>query len=200
MGRVKRTLVAKIFLTMIGPMLTYGLYYLDLFSDTYNMITLFINCHFYYGVMSLAIMLLSYITTTICLKYKFDQDFKKALLYPYYHGQNLFIHTKNNVMAIWNGQPLPEESEESKLFGHYVAFFEAMTESMPQLCLQLIVLRILGLSNNPYESFNQTLSLYTSLISFCLLYSKVSFNNMSTESLLNNNMYLTSIVLIIELY
>ena len=175
MERVKRTFVAKILLTIIGPLLTYGLYYFDLYSDTYNMITLFVNCHFYYGLTSLTIMLISYISTAMFLKYKFNQDFKKALLYPYYHGQNLCICTKNNVLAIWNGQPLPEESEESKLFGHYVAFFEAMTESMPQLCLQLIVLRIFGLSTQSFESFNQTLSLYSSLLSFCLLFSKVSF-------------------------
>ena len=177
MERVQRTLVAKIILTIIGPLLTYGLYYFDLYSDTYNMISLFLNCHYYYGTMSLAIMLVSYISTAIFLKFKFNQDFKKALLYPYYHGQNLYICIKSNVMAIWNhnGQPLPQESEESKLFGHYVAFFEAMTESMPQLCLQLIVLRIFGLSTHSFESFNQTLSLYSSLVSFCLLYSKVSF-------------------------
>ena len=175
MEKIKRTFVAKLLLTIIGPLLSYGLYYFDLYSDTYNMITLFVNCHFYYGSMSLAIMLISYISTAIFLKYKFDQDFKKALLYPYYHGQNLFICTKNNVLAIWHGQPLPQESEESKLFGHYVAFFEAMTESMPQLCLQLIVLRIFGLSTQSFESFNQTFSLYSSLVSFCLLFSKVSF-------------------------
>ena len=174
MQRIKRTLVAKIVLTIIGPLLTYGLYYSDLCSDTYLIITLFLNCHFYYGIMSLAIMLASYFTTAIFLKYKFNQDFKKAFLYPYYHGKNLLIHTKNNIMAIWNGQPLPDESEESQIFGHYVAFFEAMTEAMPQLCLQLIVLRIFGLSSQSFEQFNQTLSLYSSLISFCLLYAKVS--------------------------
>ena len=183
MQRVKNNLVVKIILTLIGPVLTSGLYYFDLYSDTVFMITLYMNCHVYYSIMSLAIMLVSYMSTAIYLKFKLNQDFKKAFLYPYYHGQNLLIHTKNNIMATWNGQSLPEESEESKLFGHYVEFLEAITESMPELCLQLIVLRVFGLSNDPFTSFNQTLSLYSSLISLCILFSKVSFQPSYTRSL-----------------
>ena len=171
--RFKECLV-KILLTLSGPIFTYGLYYIDIFSDLLFMITLFINCHKYYGITSLSIICVSYATTSVFVKFKFNIEFKKSLRYPLKHSKNLFHHVKDSIMSIWMGEPFPDEPEESKVFGHHIAFLEAMSEAMPQLCLQLIVLREFGVSKEPFQSFTQSSSLYSSLISICLLFSKVS--------------------------
>ena len=175
MERLKGTLV-KIFLTLSGPILTSGLYYTDIISDILFMLTLFLNCHTFYCTASLSIILLSYATTVVFLKFKFNIKFKLALCYPFKYSKNLFCHLKDSIMAIWRGDPLPEESEESKVFGHHIAFLETMSESVPQLCLQLIVLREFGLSKDIFQAFTQTTALYSSVIATCLLFSKVSKN------------------------
>ena len=174
MQRLKESLL-KIVLTLSGPIFTYGLYYFDIFSDFFFMITLFMNCHKYYGITSLTIICLSYATTAVFIKFRFNIEFKKSLCYPLNHGKNLLIQVKDSIMSIWNGKPFPDESEESKVFGHHIAFMEAMSESMPQLCLQLIVLREFGVSKEPFQSFTQSSCLISSLISICLLFSKVSY-------------------------
>ena len=69
-------------LTLSGPIFTYGLYYFDIFSDFFFMITLFMNCHYYYGLTSLSIICLSYTTTAIFVKFKFNIEFQKSLCYP----------------------------------------------------------------------------------------------------------------------
>ena len=80
---------------------------------------------------------------------------------------------KANTIAIWSGEELPEEDEKDKLYGHCIIFFEAMTESMMQLCLNVLVLREFGLSQNDFEAFNQISGLFSSLISIILLFAKV---------------------------
>ena len=161
-------------LTLSGPIFTYGLYYFDIFSDFFFMITLFMNCHKYYGIISLSIICVSYATTSIFVKFKFNIEFKKSLCYPLKHSQNLLNQLRDSVMSIWKGEPYPDEAEEAKVFGHHIAFLEAMSESMPQLCLQLLVLREFGVSKEPFQSFTQSSCLISSLISICLLFSKVS--------------------------
>ena len=171
--KFKGLTIIKVFETLIGPIKSYGLYYYDIISDFLFMITLFRNCHFKYGITSLSIMILSYLTTMIYLTVYMKQNFKKSLIYPYYHGRNLLSQTKKSILAIWHGEDLPEESDESKHFGHCVRFLESTTESVLQLCLSCLVLNEFGLSTNEYEKFNQLTSLLTSLISICLLFSKV---------------------------
>ena len=161
-------------LTLSGPIFTYGLYYFDIFSDFFFMITLFMNCHYYYGLTSLSIICLSYATTAIFVKLKFNIELKKSLGYPLKHSQNLLNQLRDSIMSIWKGEPFPDETEEAKVFGHHIAFLEAMSESMPQLCLQLLVLREFGVSKEPFQSFTQSSCLISSLISICLLFSKVS--------------------------
>ena len=94
-------------------------------------------------------------------------------MFPYYHGRNLFKKMKANAIAIWNGEELPEEPENEKLYGHYIMFFETMTESLMQLCLNLLILREFGLSPNRFEASNQISGLFSSLISTILLFAKV---------------------------
>ena len=76
-------------------------------------------------------------------------------------------------MAIWKEDPLSDEPEESKVFGHHIAFLETMSESVPQLCLQLIILRQFGLSKDIFQALTQTTALYSSVIATCILFSKV---------------------------
>ena len=173
MQRLKETLV-KIFLTISGPILSYGLYYCDIISDILFMVTLFLNCHTFYCTTSLSIILLSYATTVVFMKFKLNIKFKQALCYPFSHSKNLWCHLKNCILAIWNESTFPDEPEESKVFGHHVAFLETLSESVPQLCLQLIVLREFGLSTNTFQALTKTTALYSSLFATCLLFSKVS--------------------------
>ena len=99
------------------------------------------------------------------------------------HSKNLLKQLKDSILSIWKGEPFPDEPEESKVFGHHIAFLEAMSESMPQLCLQLIVLRQFGVSKEPFQRFTQTSCLFSSLISICLLFSKVSYSVISYDFL-----------------
>ena len=63
------------------------------------------------------------------------------------------------------------ESEEHKIFSHQIAFMEALSESIPQLCLSCLVIREFGL--NPSSAFRQLSSLLSSLTSTLLAFSKV---------------------------
>ena len=94
-------------------------------------------------------------------------------MFPYHHGRNLFIQMKANTIAIWKGEELPEQPEKDKLYGHCIIFFETMTESLMQLCLNTLVLREFGLSPNRFEASNQISGLLSSLISIILLFAKV---------------------------
>ena len=116
MQRLKESLL-KIVLTLSGPIFTYGLYYFDIFSDFFFTITLFMNCHKYYGITSLTIICLSFATTAVFMKFRFNIGLKKSLCYPLNHSKNLLIQLKGSIMSIWNGEPFPDKPEESKLFG-----------------------------------------------------------------------------------
>ena len=94
-------------------------------------------------------------------------------MYPYYHGRHLFNQMKANTRAIWRGEELPEEPAKEKSYGHCIIFFETMTESLMQLCLNALILREFGLSPNGYERSNQISGLFSSLISIILLFAKV---------------------------
>ena len=94
-------------------------------------------------------------------------------MFPYHHGKNLFKQMKANTIAIWRGEELPEQNEKDKLYGHCIIFFETMTESLMQLCLNTLVLREFGLSPNRFEAFNQLSGLFSSLLSIILLFAKV---------------------------
>ena len=94
--------------------------------------------------------------------------------------KNLLRHLKNCMMAIWKGEPFPDESEKSKVFGHHIAFLETMSESVPQLCLQLIILRQFGLSKNVFQALTQTTALYSSIIATCILFAKVRTRRIHT--------------------
>ena len=98
-------------------------------------------------------------------------------MYPFYHGRHLFNQMKANTIAICRGEELPNEPEEEKSYGHCIIFFETMTESLMQLCLNALILREFGLSPNGYERSNQISGLFSSLISIVLLFAKVRKHN-----------------------
>ena len=102
-----------------------------------------------------------------------QETWRKSFMYPYHHGRHLFNQLKANTQAIWRGEALPEESQKDKLYGHCIMYFETMTESLMQLCLNSAIIREFGLSPNDYERSNQISGLVSSLISVILLFAKV---------------------------
>ena len=163
----------KICITALGPVLDYGLYYFDIFTDAKFALTMKDNCHQKFFRASVSIAVTSYLLTVCFLRYHLSESWKRAFLYPYLHGSNLWNHMKRNFRSIYNGQELPEEPEEEKRYGHYVSFFEATTESVLQLSISCLLLREFGLSPNDYDRFNQLSGLGSSLMSIVLLFSKV---------------------------
>ena len=121
----------------------------------------------------MAILASSYLCTATYLKYHFKEAWGTALLYPYYHGRNLFLHFKRSALAIWRGEDLPQEPEREKQYAHGVKFFETITESVLQLCLSCLILREFGLSNARFQAFNQLSGIFSSLVSIVLLFAKV---------------------------
>ena len=94
-------------------------------------------------------------------------------MYPYHHGRHLFNQLKANTQAIWRGEELQEVSQKDKLYGHCIMYFETMTESLMQLCLNSAIIREFGLSPNGYERSNQISGLVSSLLSVIILFAKV---------------------------
>ena len=62
-------ILKKITITALGPLLDYGLYYYDLYSDSYFTYTLANNCHWNYFIFSVGIILSSYFITVAYLRY-----------------------------------------------------------------------------------------------------------------------------------
>ena len=62
-------ILKKITITALGPLLDYGLYYYDLYSDSYFTFTLANNCHWNYFTLSVGILLSSYFITVAYLRY-----------------------------------------------------------------------------------------------------------------------------------
>ena len=84
-------------ITVFGPLLDYGLYYYDLFSDTFFTYTMLNHCHFKYFATSICIMVSSYFVTVAYLRYHVQESWKKSFMFPYHHGRNLFNQMKNNI-------------------------------------------------------------------------------------------------------
>ena len=62
-------ILKKMTITAFGPLLDYGLYYFDLYSDSYFTYTLANNCHWKYFTFSVGILLSSYLITAAYLRY-----------------------------------------------------------------------------------------------------------------------------------
>ena len=173
--QLKRKLWMKMILTIIGPFWSLVvLYYGDILSDMINMITLYQNCHFKYFGLSFTILVVSYFTTALYVKFNLNESWRRAVFYHGIHVKYYILQIHRDFKAIWRqGEQLPEELEEEKNYAHNISFLEVTSESIPQLCLQIVVLREFGISTDAREGFFQVTGLVTSLVSFCLLFAKV---------------------------
>ena len=173
---LKRKLLMKIILTIIGPFWSLVvLYYGDILSDVGNMITFYQNCHMKYFGLSFGILVMSYFTTVLYLRFNLNETWTRAVSYHGIHVKYYLLQIYRDYNAIWrSGEELPAELEKEKSFAHNISFLEVTSESIPQLCLQVVVLREFGISRDAREGFFQVTGLLTSLISFCLIFAKVS--------------------------
>ena len=78
-------IIGQIATVLFDPISIFGLYHFDLITDIYFTIKLFCNCHYNYGIASLAIILTSYLTTFFHLVFFMEKDVIIALTYPYHH-------------------------------------------------------------------------------------------------------------------
>ena len=173
--QLKRKLWMKMILTIIGPFWSLVvLYYGDILSDLINMITLYQNCHYKYFGLSLTILVVSYLTTVLYLRFNLNETWRRAVCYHGIHVKYYLLQIHRDYNVIWRkGQELPEELDKEKCFAHNISFLEATSESIPQFCLQIVILREFGISTDVREGFFQVTSLVTSLVSFCILFAKV---------------------------
>ena len=72
---VSFVILKKLAITALGPLLDYGLYYYDLYSDTYFTFTLAKNCHWKFFTSSIGILVSSYIITVAYLRCHFKVIF-----------------------------------------------------------------------------------------------------------------------------
>ena len=166
--------LVQIGITLLGPVLTYGLYYVDLSSDFFSTINLFLNCHYKYGALSLTIMGTSYLTTVFYLYLRLNENFCSALKYPFEHSKHIIQKIKSNWVAIRNGKDLPIASSDERIYSHIISYTEATSESLPQVALACLVIREFGLSPNIWEKSVQILGLITSLISVSVAFAQVN--------------------------
>ena len=89
---------------------------------------------------------------------------------------NVRNHIKKCWQAVQSDQELPDEPIETTKFNKSVAFMEAITESISQLCLSCIILRTYGISDYSFTRLFQFFSFTTSLLSLCVAFGTVSFS------------------------
>lgn len=74
------------FLILVVPIRICGLYYADIISDILQSINLRYNCHYDLFGLSLGIVVTSYVTTTIYLKFQENLEWSRAIKYPYIYS------------------------------------------------------------------------------------------------------------------
>ena len=154
---------------IFGPILASGLYYLDLFTDLLNTILQFKNCHIIFGTLSLLILITSYFTTVIYIRFRLNKPINFAILYPYKHAGNQI----KKIQLIWQGKKNPETFKHEDIYAHHITFTEATSESVLQLALSCLIIREFGISKNYWERSITISSLVTSLISVCFACAQV---------------------------
>ena len=158
-------------------LLSYCLYHYDLLTDSLNTFTLFQNCHPYFGITSICIMICSYVTTVLYLTFQMNEKIRVAILYPFKHGRNLTKIIKRKSLAVIRGEEVSEPTHEEKVYMHNISFIEATSESVLQLCLNCVIIRKFGTSTDPFQKSIQLSGLATSLISIVLAFAQVRFRN-----------------------
>ena len=80
---------------ILKSLLGSGLYYADLGSDFLMAIDLYLNCHYNYLIFCAIIIVLSYLTTIVFLKFRgLAENFRIAVFYPYYQMKYFFQDVK----------------------------------------------------------------------------------------------------------
>ena len=80
---------------ILKSLLGSGLYYADLGSDFLMTIDLYLNCHYNYLIFCAIIIVLSYFTTIVFLKFRgLAENFTIAVFYPYYQMKYFFQDVK----------------------------------------------------------------------------------------------------------
>ena len=80
---------------ILKSLLGSGLYYADLGSDFLMAIDLYLNCHYNYLIFCAIIIVLSYFTTIVFLKFRgLAENFTIAMFYPYYQMKYFFQDIK----------------------------------------------------------------------------------------------------------
>ena len=80
---------------ILKSLLGSGLYYADLGSDFLMAIDLYLNCHYNYLIFCAIIIVLSYLTTIVFLKFRgLAEKFTIAVFYPYYQMKYFFEDVK----------------------------------------------------------------------------------------------------------
>ena len=107
-------------------------------------------------------------------------EFNKFVIFMLSYIQSLFFsgnlwkHLLKCKKAITNGQDLPSIDPEHDKFSKKVSFFEVITESLPQLTLSNIIIRIYGVSDDSTTKFFQLFSLASSMLSLMVSFITVS--------------------------
>ena len=78
-------LFLNLFKIFFGPIRIYGFYHYDVATDLLQTGTLFSNCHYKYGIASIFLIVISYIITTLHLRFYLRVRWSKAIFYPFYH-------------------------------------------------------------------------------------------------------------------
>ena len=182
---------------LLIPIKMFGLYYADILSDILQTVSLYNNCHSTICALSVGIILLSYVITTVYIKFTENLMSSKAFLYPWLFEwvylqyitfycniddcnivQNTRGKARKHIVNSWNalvkGKETPAVPPKDERFHREVSFIEATTESISQFTLGNAIIRIFGVSDNPTSKVLQYFSLATSFLSLAMAFVTVS--------------------------
>ena len=178
-------------ITLFGT-LAKGVYFWDLFSDIDFARTLRENCHDKYFIFSISVIIASYMMTAFMLYFQLKQSLMYAIFHPAINWYIYFRFSKgisfSKSSCRWNflkriqvvlfsvlkKEAVPEEDEDDKVLEHKVAFIEASSESVLQLCISCRILREFGLSTETKIMISQITTFAMSIFSLCFALAKVS--------------------------
>ena len=158
---------------LLIPIKMFGLYYADILSDILQTVSLYNNCHSSICALSVGIILLSYVITTVYIKFTENLRWSKAFLYPWlFEWVYIYFdirgkarkHIVNSWKALVKGNEKPAIQSKDERFHREVSFIEATTESISQFTLGNVIIRIFGVSDNPTSKALQYFSLATSFL------------------------------------
>ena len=91
-------------------------------------------------------------------------------------SNSAWLFFKKSWNAVKDDEEMPTDDVEGLGFVDEVNFIEATSESVPQTCLNCIVIKQYGLGETMFSKVSTILSLTLSIISLCLAFAKVRMN------------------------